>query len=255
MSVPKADPNFNDDNPNNFTQVTAHLDDNTVNKIKVGGFIEIEKLAQKAKHTKGDNRGVEMISQEGRTFFVPASERENVKVTNFTQWEQAFRSYAAVYTAANPHRGAEIYQYVYTINLASQAYHWDNVMYYDYYFRRMMAENPQRSWAKTYVQLWSLAMRDPIGFRSNNPHSQHSNAKNRHQGAENSYCWRFNRNQCRKSNKDCKFEHRCSFCGILNHSYLNCRKRRNNESSNRDRDGVSNNQSNGRSNKPQQNKN
>ena len=232
FSVPPADVNFNDDNQNDFTQVAAHLDEpSTMNKIKVGGFIEIEKFAQKGKDLKGQSNGVELVHQDGRTFFIPASEKESVKVSNFQQWEQAFRGYAAIYSSANPHRAAEIYQYVHTINLAAQSYHWSNVAYYDYYFRKMMANNPQRSWAKTYVQLWTLAMRDPLGnkgFNANNNPSFNSRGNNgQHSNIE--YCWRYNRNQCRKSAKDCKFEHRCSFCGIMNHNYLNCRKRRNNE--------------------------
>ena len=56
--------------------------------------------------------------------------------------------YAQIYSEFNPHRAAEIYQYIHTIHNASLAYKWDNVAYYDYVFRQNMAENPQRSWGK-----------------------------------------------------------------------------------------------------------
>ena len=86
-------------------------------------------------------------------------------------------------------------------------------------------KNPQRSWAKTYTQLWTLAMRDPISQKqSSGTFNNHANK------TKVECCWRYNRNQCKKNAKDCKFEHKCSFCGIYNHSYVNCRKRRSNGS-------------------------
>ena len=229
LTVPQVDVNFNDDQPNNFTQVSAHVEPTVANKIKIGGFHEIEKLAPKTNDMRSNNGGVEMISRDGRTYFVPASDRETQKITNFSKWETCFRVYASIFTQANPHRVAEIYQYIHTIHLASMSYQWENVAYYDYYFRKFMAENPQRSWGKMYTQLWSLSMRDPL--RSGSAANNGSSFKNR-QNSE--CCWRYNRNQCRKSNKDCKFEHRCSFCGIYNHTYLNCRKRRNDTTSSGD---------------------
>ena len=221
LTVPPADPNFNDDNPNNFTQVTAHVEDNMSNKVKIGGFVEIEKLAPKNREFKNNNT-MELIHKDGKAFFVPSNERDSYKITNFQKWELCFRVYAAIYTAANPHRAAEIYQYIHTIHLASQSYSWDNVAYYDFYFRKMMAQNPQRSWAKTYTQLWSLSMREPVSSKTNFV----SHGKQR--PITDQVCWRFNRNNCKK--RDCKFEHRCSYCGIFNHSYLNCRKRKQTES-------------------------
>ena len=39
--------------------------------------------------------------------------------------------YAAIYSEANPHRAAEIWQYMHVINTAAAAFIWDNVPSYD----------------------------------------------------------------------------------------------------------------------------
>ena len=57
------------------------------------------------------------------------------------------------------------------------SYQWDNVAYYDYTFRQLMAEHPQRSWAKTYAQLWQLVLRDPIQKSSWNSNSNTAKTK------------------------------------------------------------------------------
>ena len=234
LSVPLADLNFNDDNPGNYTQVSVHIDNTTADKIKIGGFMEIEKLGPRSRDIKPASNSLELIHRDGKTYFVPSNDREMVKVNNFAKWEQNFRVYASIYSSANPHRAAEIYQYIHTIYLASQSFQWDNVAYYDYYFRKLMADNPQRSWAKTYTQLWTLSMRDPLTFKTSNGHNSQgsSNYVRQANGKSSSFdnvCWRYNRNNCKKSAKDCKFEHRCGHCGIFNHSYLNCRKRNKSE--------------------------
>lgn len=100
------------------------------------------------------------------TYLAPASDRE-VKITNVKKWDQAFRVYAAIYCNANPQRSAEVWQYNYVIHSAASSYQWDNVAYYDYTFRQLMAEKPMRSWAETYVQMWHLALRDPITKNNN----------------------------------------------------------------------------------------
>ena len=101
----------------------------------------------------------EWVSEDGMTYLAPAQDKDN-QINEIRRWEQAFRVYAAIYCAANPTRSGEIWQYIYTINTAASMYQWDNVQYYDTVFRQMMSEKPGRSWAKTYVQLWQLALKD-----------------------------------------------------------------------------------------------
>ena len=53
-------------------------------------------------------------------------DRKN-KITSVRWWEQVFRVDAAIYNHANPHRSAEICQYVFVINSAASTYTWENV--------------------------------------------------------------------------------------------------------------------------------
>ena len=210
-TVPAVDVNFNDDDASNFCQVTAHIDNNTMYKIARGQLLDLDKLTPKEVtkvYDKSDNQ-IEFVNKDGKTYFVPCAEKESAKISGVRGWEKAFRVYAAIYTRFNPHRGAEIYQYVHSINLAAASYSWDNVAYYDFQFRKIMSDNPQRSWAKVHTQLWSLAMRDAKPTdKSSTARNTNNNAK-RGSFDKDSVCWRFNRNQCKKQN--CKFEHRCSF--------------------------------------------
>ena len=130
---------------NQFFHITCHVDSVLKCKIEHGNFVELEKLLPKDRTKKiVDDHCMELVNRDGATFFIPASDKDN-KITNVRKWEQAFRVYAAIYSRANPHRSAEIWQYVYTINLAATSFIWDNVPAYDYTFRQLMAKYPSRS--------------------------------------------------------------------------------------------------------------
>ena len=112
--------------------------------------MDLEKLLPKDPTRKlTDESRMELVNREGATFFIPAGDRE-AKINNVRRWEQAFRVYATIYSRANPHRSAEIWQYIYTINLASSSYIWENVACYDYTFRQLMGQFPACSWATIY---------------------------------------------------------------------------------------------------------
>ena len=239
--VPCVDNNFNDDGK--ICQVSNHVDVTTQSKISVGGFVEMGKIYPRENNIlepEEENR-IEFQSRDGKTFWIPrGNDRESKPVTinGVRMWEKAFRVYAAIYTEANPHRSSEIYQYVYTINLAASTYQWENVAYYDYHFRKLMAKFPQRSWSKVNTQLWSLSMRNPRPAGSdknnNNFHAGFgakvvSSSSTSGKSLREICCWRYNKNNCRKSAAQCKYEHRCSFCGGNNHIFLSCPKRQKKE--------------------------
>ena len=129
------------DTDDEFFHVTCHLDANLRSKIESGGFVDLEKLLPKTKHQVfHDEKKFQFVYQNGETFFTP-QEGEN-RISSVRKWEQAFRVYATVYCAAHPHRSAEIWQYVFTINKAAMTYSWDNVYYYDVTFRHLMEKYP-----------------------------------------------------------------------------------------------------------------
>ena len=220
LKVPPVDPSFSDDMDQEFLEMACHLDETTESKICQGHCVDVGKLIPKYNRTTKPEEGrVEIVNQDGVKFWVPKVEKESVKITDFKKWEQGFRVYAAVYSRANPHRSSEIWQYIHTINLASQSFLWENVAYYDFIFRQNMEKHPQRSWKKINNNLWSLAMRDPLPTRHNQTQNSNGGSNNRKP-----CCFRYNKGTCRRSN--CKFEHRCSGCGSFSHILLACYKRK-----------------------------
>ena len=96
-------------------------------------------------------------------------------------------------------------------------------MYYDHCFRMEMSDHPERNWATTNTQMWSLAMRDPITHRFN---AQTSSGGGKRFDWKDNICWKYNRNKCKRGDR-CRFEHKCSICGSSQHIYFTCPKRTN----------------------------
>ena len=80
-----------------------------------------------------------------------------------------------------------------------------------------MEKHPNRSWAHTHMQLWSLTMKDHVYTRSNSVYDSAGRKKSLKERS----CWRYNKGKC-TCGEDCKFEHRCSSCGSFNHIFLKC---------------------------------
>ena len=154
------------DSDDDFFHVTCHADQSVKTKIEAGEFIDLERLLPKEKGGMMDCRDeqqLELVTRGGNTFFAPrANER---KINGIRKWEQAFCVFAAIYCHANPSRSAEIWEYVYIINSAASVYSWECVSFYDQTFRQLMATKPMRSWSKTYLQGWNLAL-NTVGSQS-----------------------------------------------------------------------------------------
>ena len=190
----------------------------------MGQYVDLDKLLTKNHHFyKGNDTRMGLFSCDGLMYFAPANDCEP-KITNIRKWEQPFRVYAAIYSKANPHRASEIWQYVHIINSAASTYQWSNVSEYDFTFRQLTHEYPDRSWAKTYLQGWNLIMRDVI-----TQDHQRSTAKTFY---KDNICWPFNKGKC--TDNSCGKEHRCSYCGKWGHGIFNCRKKKRNNINKKD---------------------
>ena len=217
-----------------FFHLTCQVDHALREKIENGAFVDLNKLLPKMRfQSLGEEQHMHFVNKNGESYLVP-SENEQ-KINGIRRWEQAFRIYAAIFWKKHPHRSWEIWQYVHVINTVASSYSWENVAYYDFTFRHLMDEHPERSWSKVYQQLWSLAMCEPLqksnqagncrdnmggGHRESN--SKDSSKKNWHERC----CWRFNRGSpCQKWN--CNFDHRCKYCGSWNHASIDGPKRTN----------------------------
>ena len=217
------------DTDDDFFHVTCHVEQSLKQKIEKGEFVELEKSLPKDKGADPfgyeDSNLLKVVSKEGHTYLTPAgSSREHSSINGIRKWEQAFRVYSAIYSEANPSRAAEIWQYVHVINTAASSYHWNNIAYYDNTFRRLMAKKPWRSWSKVYTQGWNLAMKDPISNSKVNKFQAPGAVKTR--DWRDDCCWRFNKSKCSKTNNECKYDHRCKYCGGWGHGDSVCRKKK-----------------------------
>ena len=216
-----------DNEDDQFFHLTCHIDSATRERIKRGEFIDLERLLPKTRNQMvNEEQKMQFVNKNGATYWVPA-DKEN-HITNVRRWEQAFCIYREIYCAANPSRSGEIWQYIYVINSAAAAYAWENVTYYDFTFRQLMAQKPHRSWSKLYNQLWNLAMCDPL-LRNNSSSNyvQGGNNQSRRQSGDwkDRCCWRFNKGKkCNKWN--CNYDHQCSYCGLWSHDFTVCSKRK-----------------------------
>ena len=82
---------------NDYQVLGNHLDENIKRKIVQHEYIDIARLLPRD-HVKveNDNR-LEMINQNSRTYWVPYSDRDNLAITSYNQWDQAFRILSSVY--------------------------------------------------------------------------------------------------------------------------------------------------------------
>ena len=211
-----------------YIVVGGHLDENMINKIIKGDYVDFGKLLPRDKITTVEEDGrMEMYCKNGRTFWSPVTNA--VTINGFAKWEQAFRVFSNIYSKANPSRASELIEYNHIIHTISQAYIWDNVYLYDKEFRLHMARNPTRSWSMILQQAWSLKLRDRImgqnTWANSYPTSHGASRGNGNTGNTrfNEPCHRFNRGKC-NFGTNCKYEHRCSYCYKFGHSSVNCRK-------------------------------
>ena len=246
VEAPKGMYNFGNYNPivddDEFMHVTCHLDEASVETVEQLKYIELEKLTAKSHDELGnhDEDGkVELYKDKGGNMAFRNVAQRGAKITNVHAWEKSFRIYMAIYTRVRPDKASEMVQYIHTIHHAASKYTWDNVAHYDKTFRRLMAKYPERSWAKTYSQMWNIALCDHLSLRGNNGaqgfnsnHGQNpSNKKDR------GICYRFNKGHCPFGTR-CRFIHRCMYCGGNSHGASTCfKKNRKSENKNKPSEG------------------
>ena len=233
------------DTDDDFFHVASHVEPNLLNKVQLGQYVELEKMRPKNSHSEDGNK-MELVNRNGLSYWVE-KDRE-AKINNVKKWDEAFRIYSTIYTQAHPERAVEILQYVDTIHVAAASYAWENVYKYDKKFRQLMAAKPHRSWAKTYTHMWNLCLTEPInrnfgnqgfsqGYNSNNNNT--SGGRNRQGNGRDNVCWKFNKNKCNRGS-NCRFDHKCSYCGGASHGYFQCNKRQ--KRSSNDHQGKTDNQ-------------
>ena len=145
-----------------YLVVGTHVDESTKKKIILGDYVDFAKLIPRSRVSSEDDHRMEIVNYGGQTFWVPASDKNSVSISNFSRWEQAFRVYSNIYTQYHPGRSSELIQYNHIIHTASLSYQWENVYQYDKEFRLHLSHHPERSWGVILQQAWSMYLKDKI---------------------------------------------------------------------------------------------
>ena len=206
----------------NFLVVGSHVDQNMVEKIQKGEYVDFSKLLPRDRILVHEDQRLEMVIRDGQTFYVPVN--EGVVINGFPKWEQAFRVFSNIYTKYNPSRSSELIEYNHIIHTIAMSYTWENVYLYDKDFRLHMSRNPRRSWSVILQQAWALRLKDRVNMGEKpggNGGSHHHPGGGRDKFNE--PCKRFNRGYC-SFGPNCRYEHKCSYCLRFGHTILTCRK-------------------------------
>ena len=209
----------------------GHLDQNLRQKIIQHEYVDFAHLLPRDRvKSESDNR-LEMVNQNGHTYWIPYSDRDNLSISSYHKWELAFRVFSNVYTGAHPTRASELLQYHHLIYSASQNFIWDNVYMYDIDFRIHLSNHPNRSWAAILQQAWSFRLKDRLTHFKYNPANSSDKSGNARSGKTPKLCTPFNQGYCGYG-PSCKFEHKCALCSKYGHGAVNCRRGSNGGSSN-----------------------
>lgn len=222
-----------DDDSDDDYHIYAHVDDKTIEAIKAGEFVEINKVAPNATVEVADDGKLQMVNVDGK-IGVEAAARNTPSIGNYQQWQSAFRVFSAIYQKAFPGTGIELLEYEHNIQNASRHFIWPNVAVYDRLFRKRVARKFKKgkkvSWADKYAKAWDFELQEKLAKPYNlfsprgNGGSQPANNTSTPTTQKREICLFFNKTgKCRYGSK-CHRDHRCLNCGARGHGMVNCYK-------------------------------
>ena len=224
-----------------YRTVASHVDENTMNKIKEGMYVDFARLLSKDRIEEDEEQRMVMVSKGGMTYYVPASDRDKFSISSISKWEAAFRVYSQIYLGFFPNRATELNEYAHTIHSIAQEFVWSNMYRYDKEFRLHMELHPERSWSVILQKAWSLflKMRLTQGQSQGQGQSistyQTERNGNGNERKKSKICYKYNKGNCMYG-MNCKFEHKCSLCFKHGHGSHICRRGALNERRNREKD-------------------
>lgn len=223
---------LSDDDSDDDYHIYAHVDPKLVLAIQQGEYIELNKLAPHG-CVDLDNEGKLQLVNSGGKIGVVSGDRAPPQITNYQQWQVAFRVFSAIYQKAYPEKGIELLEYEHNIHNAARHYVWHNVAVYDNLFRKRIARHhnkkTQKSWGDKYSRAWDFELQEKLG-RPFNVYQKPVTQTNvlptpgASPGTKKEICLHFNKTgKCRYGAK-CHRDHRCLHCGQKGHGMVNCYK-------------------------------
>lgn len=206
--------------------LTSHIKRKVKDCIKGQDFtVDFRRLLPKSKaKIKYDNR-MQVVNQDGETYFVPAGDRDTREINSYKTWEIAFKVFMGIFNQHWPERMNELLQYSHVIQTAAQNHPWENVYNYDISFREIMSGQPNTHWGMISQQTWTLELGDhnSKGVQHPAPEGNSISQVKQSQRSRNP-CWRYNKGRC-TFGESCEFDHRCSHCGKKGHGRHECFRR------------------------------
>lgn len=206
---------------------TAHVDVSTRGKIKENVYVDLVRLLPRDLDTVDEDENLVLTNQNGKTYHVPPSDRENNQINTFKKWETAFKVFVSVYLEEYPHKmniAPEFIQYMQLIEDMTTTWIWDNVYKYEKRHRRLMQQFKNRHWHVPYQAARAELKITHImnNFTQTNPRFKKSGTPQSKPRKE--VCRNFNRGKCIYGTS-CRYDHRCGVCGKYGHSANQCRSK------------------------------
>ena len=212
-----------------YSMVAAHVDSSTKSRIIAGKYVDFVRLLprdRQAEDVAADDQVQQLVIKGGRPVWMTNAERsmersiekEGLSISGFGKWEQAFRVFSNIYTEAYPNRSQQLTQYSHVIHSAAMTFVWSNVYAYDKDFRIHLSQFPDRSWGIILQQAWNMRLREKLTVPTALDRNSQGGDRRKRES-----CWRFNQGNCTYG-QNCRFEHKCAFCGKFGHGSARCRK-------------------------------
>ena len=132
----------------NYKLVAAHVDSKLRTQVINHEYVDFSKLLPRSRlgsqPSDQQHQFLQIVNLDGAAGFMTMNDK-NLAISSYSRWEQAFRVFSDIYSAAFPDRATELIQYNHIIHTAAQSYLWDNVYTYDIEFRKHMQVHPTRN--------------------------------------------------------------------------------------------------------------
>lgn len=196
--------------PNPFMSVVSplavHLPQSLRDKICNNQFCNFGSLLF---HDPTSTQQNQVVFEDG-IFQVKPKQKEQ-KISNLSQWLDAFAIFASVYLVKHPTQAIPMFRYMALIKRGAEKVK-GNWLDYDVQFRLKKSYNTSLSWASVDVELWMMYMQPSTP--ANVSHQQSVQPRNK--------CYDFNyQGVCNKPN--CNYLHSCLKCSGF-HSLVKCNK-------------------------------
>lgn len=206
----------------------AHVDDCVREAIQRGDYINLSRLLPKDAVIPDDDLDrYHVVGKDGISYYVKKSDEVNkdlgLPITSLARWDEAFRTYSAIYLEKQPWKATQLAEYVNYIHRQAATFIWSNVYNYDILFRRIMITDPERDWDIIHYQYSMQQFTDRIADRVKSGYQNSTSTPFKRRAHKRDPCWRFNRTGKCKFGNSCTFDHRCASCGATDHGQHECK--------------------------------